>query len=141
MTITTCQADHGRHDDETEIFRQRESEVRSYCRHFDVVFDSARGSVLVDTAGRKYIDFLAGCSALNYGHNDPDMQQALPTALAIAASSLLYVAVADLIPSLHRRPEPILTQAHRPARRPRVASPGSRSVRAGRRGVRVQRGV
>jgi len=33
------------------------------------------------------------------------MQQLLPTALAIAAASLLYVAVADLIPSLHRRPE------------------------------------
>ena len=31
------------------------------------------------------------------------MQQMLPTVLAIAASSLLYVAVADLIPSLHRR--------------------------------------
>jgi zinc and cadmium transporter len=38
-----------------------------------------------------------------------DLQQALPTALAIAASSLLYVAVADLIPSLHRRPEPLET--------------------------------
>jgi zinc and cadmium transporter len=38
-----------------------------------------------------------------------DMQQALPTALAIAASSLLYVAVADLIPSLHRRAEPLET--------------------------------
>ena len=38
-----------------------------------------------------------------------DIQQALPMALAIAASSLLYVAVADLIPSLHRRPEPIET--------------------------------
>ena len=31
------------------------------------------------------------------------MQQLLPTVLAIAAASLLYVAVADLIPSLHRR--------------------------------------
>ena len=31
------------------------------------------------------------------------MQQVLPTVLAIAAASLLYVAVADLIPSLHRR--------------------------------------
>ena len=29
--------------------------------------------------------------------------------LAIAAASLLYVAVADLIPSLHRRPEAIET--------------------------------
>ena len=37
------------------------------------------------------------------------MQQALPIVLAIAAASLLYVAVADLIPSLHRRPEPIET--------------------------------
>ena len=37
------------------------------------------------------------------------MQQLLPTALAIAAASLLYVAVADLIPSLHRRPEPLET--------------------------------
>ena len=33
----------------------------------------------------------------------------LPTVLAIASASLLYVAVADLIPSLHRRPEPIET--------------------------------
>ena len=37
------------------------------------------------------------------------MEQMLPTALAIAAASLLYVAVADLIPSLHRRPEPLET--------------------------------
>jgi len=37
------------------------------------------------------------------------MEQALPVALAVAASSLLYVAVADLIPSLHRRPEPLET--------------------------------
>ena len=29
--------------------------------------------------------------------------------LAIAAASLLYVAVADLIPSLHRRSEPLET--------------------------------
>jgi zinc and cadmium transporter len=33
----------------------------------------------------------------------------LPTVLAIASASLLYVAVADLIPSLHRRPEPLET--------------------------------
>lgn len=43
---------------------------------------------------------LAGYAAL------ANMQQILPTVLAIAAASLLYVAVADLIPSLHRRPEP-----------------------------------
>lgn len=37
------------------------------------------------------------------------MQQVLPVVLAIAASSLLYVAVADLIPSLHRRSHPLET--------------------------------
>jgi zinc and cadmium transporter len=37
------------------------------------------------------------------------MERALPIVLAVAAASLLYVAVADLIPSLHRRPEPMET--------------------------------
>jgi len=41
------------------------------------------------------------------------MQQILPTVLALAAASLLYVAVADLIPGLHRQvaPEHIAQQA------------------------------
>ncbi|APX88744.1 diaminobutyrate--2-oxoglutarate transaminase [Brevirhabdus pacifica] len=60
-----------------EIFARRESEARSYCRSFDTVFSKAKGSVLTDTDGKEYIDFLAGCSSLNYGHNDPDMQAAL----------------------------------------------------------------
>ncbi|HEY7788365.1 MAG TPA: ZIP family metal transporter [Casimicrobiaceae bacterium] len=38
-----------------------------------------------------------------------NMQQLLPSVLALAGASLLYVAVADLIPSLHRRAEPIET--------------------------------
>jgi len=59
------------------IFNRRESEARSYCRSFDTVFTRARGSELTDAAGRSYIDFLAGCSSLNYGHNDPDMKAAL----------------------------------------------------------------
>jgi zinc and cadmium transporter len=33
------------------------------------------------------------------------MQNSIPTLLALAAASMLYVAVADLIPGLHRRPE------------------------------------
>jgi len=59
------------------IFKRRESEARSYCRGFDTVFTTARGAEMTDTAGRRYIDFLAGCSSLNYGHNDPDMKAAL----------------------------------------------------------------
>jgi zinc and cadmium transporter len=50
---------------------------------------------------------LAGALASYYALSD--MQAWLPTVLAIASASLLYVAVADLIPSLHRRPEPLET--------------------------------
>lgn len=59
------------------IFGRRESEARSYCRGFDTVFASAKGAEMIDQSGKRYIDFLAGCSSLNYGHNDPDMKQAL----------------------------------------------------------------
>ena len=59
------------------IFKRRESEARSYCRNFDTVFTKALGSELTDAHGKTYIDFLAGCSSLNYGHNDPDMKCAL----------------------------------------------------------------
>lgn len=62
---------------EISVFKRRESEARSYCRGFDTVFTSAQGSEMTDAGGRSYIDFLAGCSSLNYGHNDPDMKAAL----------------------------------------------------------------
>ncbi len=61
----------------TSIFQRRESEARSYCRDMDAVFTRASGSDLFDAEGNRYIDFLAGCSSLNYGHNDPDMKAAL----------------------------------------------------------------
>ncbi|NDW00426.1 diaminobutyrate--2-oxoglutarate transaminase [Salipiger sp. PrR002] len=59
------------------IYARRESEARSYCRSFPVSFTSAKGSELTDANGKTYIDFLAGCSSLNYGHNDADMKAAL----------------------------------------------------------------
>ncbi len=61
----------------TSIFERRESEARSYCRGMSATFSTARGSEMFDDTGRGWIDFLAGCSSLNYGHNDPDMKQAL----------------------------------------------------------------
>ena len=60
-----------------QVFARRESEVRSYCRSFNTVFTSASGSEMTDANGKTYIDFLAGCSSLNYGHNDADMKAAL----------------------------------------------------------------
>ncbi|RMC34307.1 diaminobutyrate--2-oxoglutarate transaminase [Paracoccus alkanivorans] len=62
---------------DTGIFERRESEARSYCRGIPAVFIAARGSILTAQGGTEYIDFLAGCSSLNYGHNDPDMKTAL----------------------------------------------------------------
>jgi diaminobutyrate-2-oxoglutarate transaminase len=59
------------------IFDHCESSARSYCRRFDSVFHRAFGSLIEDDDGREYIDFLAGCASLNYGHNDPDMKKAL----------------------------------------------------------------
>ena len=59
------------------IFDQLESEVQSYARSFPVTFDKALGAKLYDTEGKEYIDFLAGAGSLNYGHNDPDMRDAL----------------------------------------------------------------
>ncbi|WP_333828482.1 diaminobutyrate--2-oxoglutarate transaminase [Pararhodobacter sp.] len=61
----------------TDIYTRRESNARSYCRAFPVTFTAARNATLTDSDGREYIDFLAGCSSLNYGHNDADMKAAL----------------------------------------------------------------
>jgi diaminobutyrate-2-oxoglutarate transaminase len=54
-----------------DIFESLESEVRSYSRNWDAVFDSAAGSTLHSEDGRDYLDFFSGAGALNYGHNNP----------------------------------------------------------------------
>ncbi|HET8929657.1 MAG TPA: diaminobutyrate--2-oxoglutarate transaminase, partial [Acidimicrobiales bacterium] len=65
-----------------EIFAAYESEVRSYCRSWPVIFDRAKGSKLWDTDGNEYLDFFAGAGALNYGHNHPVVKTALNEYLA-----------------------------------------------------------
>ncbi len=59
------------------IVHRLESEVRSYCRSFPVVFDRAEGAELADERGRRYLDFFAGAGTLNYGHNDPALKERL----------------------------------------------------------------
>lgn len=61
----------------TSIFESLESEVRSYCRNWPTVFDTARGSWITDESGREYLDFFAGAGSLNYGHNNPVLKRAL----------------------------------------------------------------
>jgi diaminobutyrate-2-oxoglutarate transaminase len=58
-------------------FQKNESEARSYCRNFPVLFMHAKGSYMTDSNGQEYLDFLSGAGSLNYGHNDPEMQSAL----------------------------------------------------------------
>ncbi|WDI30275.1 diaminobutyrate--2-oxoglutarate transaminase [Hyphococcus flavus] len=59
------------------VFERRESDVRSYARNFPVKFVSSSGATVRDESGKEYIDFLAGCSSLNYGHNHPVLKKAL----------------------------------------------------------------
>ncbi|MDH2326360.1 diaminobutyrate--2-oxoglutarate transaminase [Cereibacter sp. SYSU M97828] len=69
--------DSAQSDVMSSVFETRESQVRSYCRSYPVVFSHAAGSLIHDASGQEYIDFLSGCASLNYGHNDPDMKRAL----------------------------------------------------------------
>jgi diaminobutyrate-2-oxoglutarate transaminase len=56
-----------------KAFNDLESEVRSYCRSWPTVFESASGWTMVDEHGHSYLDFFAGAGALNYGHNHPEL--------------------------------------------------------------------
>ena len=59
------------------IFEELESEVRGYVRSFPTIFDVARGSLLYDEQGTRYIDFFAGAGTMNYGHNHPEITRAV----------------------------------------------------------------
>ncbi|OKH73418.1 diaminobutyrate--2-oxoglutarate aminotransferase [Mycobacterium sp. SWH-M5] len=65
-----------------EVFSTVESEVRSYCRGWPAVMETAKDSWVTDTEGRRYIDFFAGAGALNYGHNNPKLKAPLLDYLA-----------------------------------------------------------
>jgi diaminobutyrate-2-oxoglutarate transaminase len=59
------------------IYERLESQVRSYSRTMPRQFARAEGVWMHDDRGGRYLDFLAGCSSLNYGHNHPVLKQAL----------------------------------------------------------------
>ncbi|MEX2328085.1 MAG: diaminobutyrate--2-oxoglutarate transaminase, partial [Nitriliruptoraceae bacterium] len=46
-------------------------------RMWPATFETARGSTIWDTDGNPYIDLFAGAGSLNYGHNDPQMRDAV----------------------------------------------------------------
>lgn len=59
------------------IYERRESVVRSYSRAVPRQFNRAQDVWMHDENGGRYLDFLSGCSTLNYGHNHPILKQAL----------------------------------------------------------------
>jgi len=61
----------------TSLFDSYESSVRSYCRMFPSVFSSAKGSLMFDEKGSAYIDFFCGAGALNFGHNNEYIKDAV----------------------------------------------------------------
>jgi diaminobutyrate-2-oxoglutarate transaminase len=65
------------------IYTRMESKVRSYSRGFPRQFARAEGSWMQDNEGGRYLDFLSGCSTLNYGHNHPVMKKALMDYIAV----------------------------------------------------------
>lgn len=61
----------------TAVFTRFESNVQSYARAMPAIFARAIGSEVYDTAGKRYLDFLAGAGSLNYGHNNPQLKRSL----------------------------------------------------------------
>lgn len=59
------------------IFETYESNVRGYIRSFPTVFDTATSATIVDVEGKRFIDFFGGAGSLNYGHNHPQINQAV----------------------------------------------------------------
>jgi len=46
-------------------------------RQFPIVFTSARGTLLRDTSGKEYVDFVAGIATCNLGHCHPGVTRAI----------------------------------------------------------------
>lgn len=57
-----------------DVFEEHESEVRSYCRKYPVVFEKAKNAEMFSKEGERYIDFLSVAGSMNYGHNNPEIK-------------------------------------------------------------------
>ena len=54
-----------------------ETDAVVYPKHFPIAVRSARGATIEDVDGNRYIDWVAGISVLNLGHNHPRLRAAL----------------------------------------------------------------
>lgn len=63
--------------DKVNVFENVESNVRSYCRKYPVVFKKAKNALMFSEEGERYIDFLAVAGSMNYGHNNQYIKSAV----------------------------------------------------------------
>ena len=68
--------------DNTQVFENLESSVRSYCRKYPTVFSKAVNDEMFSETGDRYIDFLSVAGSMNYGHNNPIIKKAIMDYLA-----------------------------------------------------------
>lgn len=88
-----------------DVFSLHESDIRWYCRKFSSVYVSASSATIVDEDGCKYLDFLSGAGALNYGHNPEPIKRAVVRYLCddgiLHALDLHTAAKRDFIAAFH----------------------------------------
>ncbi|HOC14129.1 MAG TPA: ornithine--oxo-acid transaminase [Propionicimonas sp.] len=76
----------------TEISDQQQviEQIETYSPHnyhpLPVVIESGSGAWLVDTEGKRYLDFLSAYSAVNFGHSNPEL-------LAVASEQLAKLSI------------------------------------------------
>ncbi len=92
--------------DVMEIIEHHESVVRSYVRTFPKAFQRAQGVRVYDVDGFGYLDFFAGASVLNYGHNNPELKRPLLEYLngdnIVHSLDMASVAKAEFLDTFHR---------------------------------------
>ena len=105
---------------------KRESNARTYPRHFPFAVAEASGSHIRDLDGNVFIDFLAGAGVLSLGHNHPELVAAATEQMGVFTHGLdmptpakdeFTEAQLSMLPASHARPheDPVL----RPDRRQR----------------------
>ena len=67
---------------------QRESNARTYPRHFPFAVAEASGSYIRDLDGNVFIDFLAGAGVLSLGHNHPELVAAATEQMGVFTHGL-----------------------------------------------------
>ena len=65
---------------DTEIFEEKESNVRSYCRKYPTIFKHAKNAEMYSEDETRCIDFLSVAGSINYGHNNPLLPRKSPPA-------------------------------------------------------------